>query len=410
MWAGLSSIYKFESNGAATSGAVSFTSNTGSITIAAGATTATLKLDPKADATVETDEGIRFTLSSNANYNVGTQGPVQITILNDDYASAPTLPVITATLSKTAIYENGGENLVYEFSRTGSNTQALTVNFGVNGTATLPGNDFTVTGASSFTTGGASDPNLTSFQTYAAKLAQYIKTGAADGAVPANANANSATDVFLYETWARPNLITGAVVANTDPTTGAITNTGVTAPEYYTSLENMTSDLRSAYEGLAASNPIFSGVAPVGAAFLAAVVNGTAIRNPYTTTAGSTVGNIDLWWDDNLHASKYGSYLSALTLFGTITGLDPRSLGSGETAASDLGISAAVAGALQNVAAATLGFTGSASWTAPTKVTELTTASVGTLASAGAFNFSDSDTTHTHTVTVAPVGRAILAP
>ena len=35
----------------------------------------------------------------------------------------------------------------------------------------------------------------------------------------------------------------------------------------------------------------------------------------------------------------YGSYLSALVLFGTITGLDPQSLGAAEIAARDLGIS-----------------------------------------------------------------------
>ncbi len=73
--------------------------------------------------------------------------------------------------------------------------------------------------------------------------------------------------LYLYETWARPNMVTGAVVANTDDQTGAITNTATTAPEYYQSLEAMTADLRTAYEGAAAANPIFAGVAPVGAAF-----------------------------------------------------------------------------------------------------------------------------------------------
>jgi hypothetical protein len=65
---------------------------------------------------------------------------------------------------------------------------------------------------------------------------------------------------------------------------------------------------------------------------------------------------MDLWWDDNLHASKYGSYLSALTLFGSITGLDPLSLGQGEIAARDLGINAQDALALQRIASQQLGF------------------------------------------------------
>ena len=70
----------------------------------------------------------------------------------------------------------------------------------------------------------------------------------------------------------------------------------------------------------------------------------------------ATDGLIDLWFDDGTHASKYGSYLSALTLFGTTTGVNPFSLGAGEIAARDLGISAADAVALQRIAAIQLGF------------------------------------------------------
>jgi hypothetical protein len=69
---------------------------------------------------------------------------------------------------------------------------------------------------------------------------------------------------------------------------------------------------------------------------------------------------MNLWWDDYLHASKYGSYLDALVQFGTITGLDPRLLGGGEIAARDLGISQADALTLQNVAARQLGLGASA--------------------------------------------------
>jgi hypothetical protein len=51
------------------------------------------------------------------------------------------------------------------------------------------------------------------------------------------------------------------------------------------------------------------------------------------------------------------SYLAALTLFGTLTGLDPFSLGADEIAARDLGISSVDALALQRVASLQLGFT-----------------------------------------------------
>jgi hypothetical protein len=48
--------------------------------------------------------------------------------------------------------------------------------------------------------------------------------------------------------------------------------------------------------------------------------------------------------------------LSALVLFGTITGLDPQLLGVHELAAADLGINPSDAQALQQVAAVQLGF------------------------------------------------------
>ena len=394
-----SSIYLFESGGQFTAGSFTF-GNGGTIVIPAGQSSATLTLNPNADTGVENDESIVMTLSSNAAYNVGTPGGVTTTILNDDGVTAG--PTISAQLTNGTVYEDDAGNLVWEFTRTGSTTDALTVNLNVNGTATLLGNDFTVAGATTFRTGGAENPNQTSFQTYAVKLAEYAKTGLADGAIPTNPNANAATDVFLYETWARARDMVGAFRTETDEVTGEITTFPISAPEYYTSLEDMTADLRAAYEGLAASNPIFEGVAPVGAAFLAAVQQGVAIRDPFTETIGDDVGNVSLWWDDNFHPSRYGSYLSALTLFGTITGVDPRSMGAGDSAASDLGIDPAVAVALQNVAAATLGFSGQAHWTGPGRVTELEGSATGQLASAGAFSFADSDTANVHTVGAVP--------
>ena len=59
---------------------------------------------------------------------------------------------------------------------------------------------------------------------------------------------------------------------------------------------------------------------------------------------------MNLWWDDYLHASKYGSYLSALMLFGAITKIDPWSFGASEQAALDLGIAPGDAVRLQRVA------------------------------------------------------------
>jgi hypothetical protein len=135
------------------------------------------------------------------------------------------------------------------------------------------------------------------------------------------------------------------------------TNTQATL--YYQSLAGMTADLRTTIYGEAAANGNFAGVIGVGDAFQLAYDKGLVKTSGFYDANGVFVPNTDgvmnLWWDDYLHASKYGSYLDALVQFGTITGLDPRSLGSTEIAARDLGISAANALVLQQVAAQELG-------------------------------------------------------
>lgn len=179
--------------------------------------------------------------------------------------------------------------------------------------------------------------------------------------LPANASARADTEVYLYQTWARPNLVDGAFVTVTDELTGDVTRTDTPATTFYASLDAMTADLVAGYQttvDLAGADGSggFAGIAPVGQSFLRAVTEGVATRDMWAPDAG-TDGLIDLWFDDGTHASKYGSYLSGLTLFGTLTGLDPALFGAGETVALELGIAPADALALQRIASLQLGFT-----------------------------------------------------
>ena len=192
------------------------------------------------------------------------------------------------------------------------------------------------------------------------------ETGASTGTcgtlrnIPANPHASADTQVYLYETWARPNFVNAPFTTVTDETTGAVSYTTTEAPSYYESLEEMTNDLRDAY-ALAATlagddgSGGITAIAPVGQSFQSAIDKGVATPDMYAPDA-ATDGLVDLWFDDGFHPSKYGSYLSALTLFGTLTGLDPASLGANEIAARDLGISMADALRLQRVASDQLGF------------------------------------------------------
>jgi hypothetical protein len=178
--------------------------------------------------------------------------------------------------------------------------------------------------------------------------------------LPANGNASAATELYLYQTWARPNLVNGAFVTSTDPVTGAVTRSTTPATTFFGSLEAMTDELDLAYAAAVAAAGTdgsggFAGVSPVGRSFMRAVADGVATRDFWGPDA-LTDGLIDLWFDDGTHASKYGSYLSALTLFGTLTGLDPAQFGPGELAAAELGIAPADAWALQRIASLELGF------------------------------------------------------
>lgn len=172
--------------------------------------------------------------------------------------------------------------------------------------------------------------------------------------LPINPNASGSTQVYLYQTWARPNLVAGAFVTSTDEATGAVTRTTTPATTYIADLASMTLELKASYEAAfqrAASDGIggLAGIAPVGEAFQRAVDTGVATRDMWAAHA-TTDRLIDLWFDDGTHASRYGSYLAALTLFGTLTGIDPWSFGANEEAAHDLGISPEDALKLQSVA------------------------------------------------------------
>lgn len=176
-----------------------------------------------------------------------------------------------------------------------------------------------------------------------------------------NLNFNPDAQIYLQQTWARPDLINSPGAKTLSPVTALATyDTTTPAPSYFSSLEEMTDEMAAAMlriqdyaddDGSAG----LAGIVPTGQAFLRAVQSGVATRDMYAPDA-ATDGLVDLWFNDGTHPSKYGSYLSALTIFGSVTGLDPQSLGRHEQAAFDLGISPDDAWALQRVAALELGF------------------------------------------------------
>jgi len=251
--------------------------------------------------------------------------------------------------------------------------------------------------------GRGANANIPQFAAYADKIEKFIHVGAAESyreramytaiygsvancvaaggtlsscdnntlrTIPANPNASPLTKVWLTQTWARPDMVFPhlATVADanypTVPDGRPIVDTSNPAfpngfPDtlYYEKegLSAMTADLRATFAARHQANPSFAGVIPVGDAFQRAVDSGVAQSDGFYTAEGVYApevpqDKINLWWIDYLHASKYGSYLSALVIFGTLTGINPASFGASEQAAADLGISPADAVKLQQVA------------------------------------------------------------
>lgn len=143
--------------------------------------------------------------------------------------------------------------------------------------------------------------------------------------------ANPDVDVRLTATWSRAD----QVYSKQGPWLGA-------------PIDRMALDVRRGYNEAKAASPLIRAVIPVGESWNRAIAAGVADANPYD---GIGPGQVNLWAPDNYHASIYGYYLEALTIFGNVTGHDPRSLGADEQVAKDLGIPAATATALQGFAA-----------------------------------------------------------
>jgi hypothetical protein len=141
---------------------------------------------------------------------------------------------------------------------------------------------------------------------------------------------NPKVDISVIATWTRPDL--------TFP------------PGKHWSgqpVQRMALDIREADDRTRHLVPAIARVIPVGQAFNCAIARGIADPDPYD---GVTAGQIDLWATDNYHASTYGYYLEALTIFAAVTHNDPRKLGRNEKAARELGIQPLIARELREVA------------------------------------------------------------
>ncbi len=123
--------------GTATNGS-DYTSIPTSVVIQAGASTATVNVSPLQDSSVETMETVILTIATNAAYvrAASTADFAGTVNLHDD--DAPTLAISATDSAASETLNDTGE---FTITRTGDTTQALTVNYGITGSA-LHGTDY----------------------------------------------------------------------------------------------------------------------------------------------------------------------------------------------------------------------------------------------------------------------------
>ena len=123
------------------------TAGTGkTITFRPGDSRAFLIIDPIEDNIVESDESVAVSLDPGVGYIIGTTTAVTAIIYNDES------PSINLFVSPASVTEDGTANLIFTFTRNGPTIGALTVNYGITGTAdatdytgTTPGTGKTIT-------------------------------------------------------------------------------------------------------------------------------------------------------------------------------------------------------------------------------------------------------------------------
>ncbi|MBI4664010.1 MAG: hypothetical protein HY735_34875 [Verrucomicrobia bacterium] len=132
-----------------------------SVTIPAGAASATIRVTPIDDTAVEESETVILTLSADAAYTVGSPNSATVTIADNDTAPPPPPPpTVTVSATDANAAEAGAEPGEFTVSRTGSTTASLTANYSLSGTASN-GTDYQQLGTSVTIPAGASSARIT---------------------------------------------------------------------------------------------------------------------------------------------------------------------------------------------------------------------------------------------------------
>lgn len=128
-------IVNLKTGGSATSGS-DYLAIPASVTIPAGATSATVTLTPIDDTDLESDESVTLYLLPGNDYTLGHPSSASINLYDDEPAT-----VYLSLADSTAIEQSSVDTGKFRFNRRGLRNAALSINYTITGTAT-PGTDF----------------------------------------------------------------------------------------------------------------------------------------------------------------------------------------------------------------------------------------------------------------------------
>jgi len=134
------------------SGAATFGATTGTVTFAAGATTAEVRVNPATDTNFEANETVSLTVAAGAGYVISTANAATGTIVN--FGAQPKVSISDASGNEG---NTGTTNLVFTVTLTGTSVDLITVDYmTLDGTAIAPGDYTPVRGTLLFNPGETS--------------------------------------------------------------------------------------------------------------------------------------------------------------------------------------------------------------------------------------------------------------
>jgi hypothetical protein len=140
-------------SGSATSG-TDYSGAVTSVVIPANAASATITIDPAADAAIEANETVILTVASGSGYTVGAPASATGTITNDD------LPTASIAVSPASVVEDGAANLTYTVTLSAAAFAPLPVNFTLGGSASSDGTDYAVVSSPVIIPAGATSQTI----------------------------------------------------------------------------------------------------------------------------------------------------------------------------------------------------------------------------------------------------------